>query len=251
MAYWKQTDPRRVYCSFNVGGGWAWDNGSEYHVKGGGRGLDWNHAAPQSMDNYDKDLHFPRNYKDSVPNHSPIIAHEQGQWCAFPDLRERGQYTGVYKTYNFDIFADLLRDNGMATMAGKFLHASGKLQSLCYRLEMERNLRTKDYAGFMLLGLNDYSGQGTALVGPLNVFGVKRVMSTAPSGGSRATTSSSWLSSPSLSLPPERHVMSPSMSTMLSMARIVFGPSCLMPSRHQLEIRSWVHLTSPVASVCM
>jgi hypothetical protein len=170
VAYWKQTDPRRVYCSFNVGGGWAWDNGSEYHVKGGGRGLDWNHAAPQSMDNYDKDLHFPRNYKDSVPNHSPIIAHEQGQWCAFPDLRERSQYTGVYKTYNFDIFADLLRDNGMATMAGKFLHASGKLQSLCYRLEMERNLRTKDYAGFMLLGLNDYSGQGTALVGPLSVF---------------------------------------------------------------------------------
>lgn len=170
VAYWKQTDPRRVYCSFNVGGGWAWDNGSEYHVKGGGRGLDWNHAAPQSMDNYDKDLHFPRNYKDSVPNHSPIIAHEQGQWCAFPDLRERSQYTGVYKAYNFDIFADLLRDNGMATMAGKFLHASGKLQSLCYRLEMERNLRTKDYAGFMLLGLNDYSGQGTALVGPLNVF---------------------------------------------------------------------------------
>ena len=170
VEYWKQTDPRRVYCSFNVGGGWAWDNGSEYHVKGGGRGLDWNHAAPQSMDNFDKDLRFPRNYKDSVPNHSPIIAHEQGQWCAFPDLRERSQYTGVYKAYNFDIFADLLRDNGMATMAGKFLHTSGKLQSLCYRFEIERNLRTKDYAGFMLLGLNDYSGQGTALVGPLNVF---------------------------------------------------------------------------------
>lgn len=170
VEYWKQTDPRRVYCSFNVGGGWAWDSGSEYHVKGGGRGLDWNHAAPQSMDNFDKDLRFPRNYKDSVPNHSPIIAHEQGQWCAFPDLGERSQYTGVYKAYNFDIFADLLCDNGMATMAGRFLHASGKLQSLCYRFEMERNLRTKDYAGFMLLGLNDYSGQGTALVGPLNVF---------------------------------------------------------------------------------
>ena len=170
VEYWKQADPRRVYCSFNVGGGWAWDNGSEYHVKGGGRGLDWNHAAPQSMDNFDKDLRFPRNYKDSVPNHSPIIAHEQGQWCAFPDLGERSQYTGVYKAYNFDIFADLLCDNGMATMAGRFLHASGKLQSLCYRFEMERNLRTKDYAGFMLLGLNDYSGQGTALVGPLNVF---------------------------------------------------------------------------------
>lgn len=170
VAYWKKSDPRRVYCSFNVGGGWAWDNGSEYHVKGGGRGLDWNRAAPQSVDNFEQDLSFPRNYKDSIPNHSPIIAHEQGQWCAFPDLRERNQYTGVYKAYNFDIFEDLLRDNGMAAMAGKFLYASGKLQTLCYRFEMERNLRTRGYAGFMLLGLNDYSGQGTALVGPLNVF---------------------------------------------------------------------------------
>ena len=47
--------------------------------------------------------------------------------------------------------------------------ASGKLQTLAYKYEMERNLRTKNYAGFVLLGLNDYSGQGTALVGPLNV----------------------------------------------------------------------------------
>ena len=30
-------------------------------------------------------------------------------------------------------------------------------------------LRTRDCAGFQLLGLNDYSGQGTALVGVLNV----------------------------------------------------------------------------------
>ena len=63
----------------------------------------------------------------------------------------------------------MLRDNGMEQMAEKFLMASGRLQTLCYKYEIERNLRTKDYAGFQLLGLNDYSGQGTALVGPLNV----------------------------------------------------------------------------------
>lgn len=168
--YWRKTDPRRVYCSFNVGGGWAWDDGSEYHVKGGGRGLEWNKAAPQSCDDYGKDLRFPRNYKGKEPNNTPVIAHEQGQWCAFPDLSERNQYKGVYKAYNFDIFADLLKNNGMETMARKFLHASGKLQTVCYKFEIERNLRTDGYAGFMLLGLNDYSGQGTALVGPLNVF---------------------------------------------------------------------------------
>ena len=168
--YWKKADARRIYASFNVGGGWAWDGGSQYHAKAGARGLDWDRHAPQSTDDYYDQLLYPRNYKGKDPNNSPIIAHEQGQWCAFPDLSERSQYTGVYKAYNFDIFADLLRDHGMQQMATKFLHSSGKLQTLCYKYEIERNLRTKDYAGFMLLALNDYSGQGTALVGPLNVF---------------------------------------------------------------------------------
>ena len=163
-------DPTRIYCGASVGGGWAWDEGSEFHVKGGARGLEWSRQAPQSQDNYYDQIEFPRNYRDSLPNNSPIIAHEQGQWCAFPDFREISQYTGVYKARNFEIFRDLLRDNGMEEMAGKFLEASGRLQTLCYKYEIERNLRTPDYTGFQLLGLNDYSGQGTALVGPLNVM---------------------------------------------------------------------------------
>lgn len=165
----KQYDPTKLYAGASVGGGWAWDSGSEYHVKAGARGLDWDRRAPQSQDDYYQQILFPRNYKDTVPNNSPIVAHEQGQWCVFPDFSEIPQYTGVYKAKNFEIFRDLLADNGMASQAEKFLHASGKLQTLCYKYETERNLRTKDYAGFQYLGLNDYSGQGTALVGPLNV----------------------------------------------------------------------------------
>ena len=167
----KSYDPTRLYCGASVGGGWAWDNGSEYHVKGGARGLDeWNRSLPSSDNDYAHGINFPRNYKDTVANMSPIITHEKGQWCAFPDFKEIPQYTGVYKARNFEIFQDLLRDNGMASQAEKFLHASGMLQTLCYKYEIERNLRTPDYAGFQLLGLNDYSGQGTALTGVLNVF---------------------------------------------------------------------------------
>ena len=168
-------DSTKVYCGASVGGGWAWDDGSEYHVKGGARGLDWDRHAPSSDDDYYAQIEQPRNFKPSAAlanstlNNSPIIAHEQGQWCAFPDFKEMTQYTGVYKARNFEIFRDMLRDNGMESMAEKFLMASGRLQTLCYKYEIERNLRTKDYAGFQLLGLNDYSGQGTALVGPLNV----------------------------------------------------------------------------------
>lgn len=165
----KQYDPTKLYAGASVGGGWAWDSGSDYHVKAGARGLDWDKHAPSSDDDYYQQLLFPRNYKSKEPNHSPIVAHEQGQWCTFPDFSEIPQYTGAYKARNFEIFRDLLRDNGMASQAEKFLMASGRLQTLCYKYETERNLRTKDYAGFQYLGINDYSGQGTALVGPLNV----------------------------------------------------------------------------------
>lgn len=165
----RQYDPTKIYCGASVGGGWAWDSGSEYHVKGGARGLDWDRKAPQSQDDYEQDVLHPRNFKGEV-NTEPYISHEKGQWCVFPDLDEVSQYTGVYKARNFEIFSDLLRDNGMASQARNFLMASGKLQTLCYKYEIERNLRTPDYAGFQLLGLNDYSGQGTALEGVLNVF---------------------------------------------------------------------------------
>ena len=172
----KQYDATKVYCGASVGGGWAWDNGSEYHVKGGARGLDWDRHVPHSDDDYYDQILYPRNYHPlptgegrGGANNTPIIAHEQGQWCAFPDFKEIEQYTGAYKARNFEIFRDLLADNGMASQAERFLNASGKLQVLAYKYEIERNLRTPDYAGFQLLGLNDYSGQGTALVGPLNV----------------------------------------------------------------------------------
>ena len=177
--HWKEADSRRLYCGASVGGGWAWDDESQYHVKGGGRGLNWGRHSPSSDDDYLSDILRPRNYKGTDVNNSPIIAHEQGQWCAFPDLEETRLYTGVYKARNFEIFRDLLRDNGMEGQARNFLMASGKLQTLCYKYEIERNLRTPDYSGFQLLALNDYSGQGTALEGVLNVFWKEKGYCTA------------------------------------------------------------------------
>jgi hypothetical protein len=58
----------------------------------------------------------------------------------------------------------------MTDMSRKFLMASGNLQLLCYKHDLEKLFRTPEYAGFFMLSLNDYSGQGTALVGVLNVF---------------------------------------------------------------------------------
>lgn len=172
VALMKEYDPRHLYCGFSVGGGWAWQPGSEYAVKAGARGLnEWARRAPESMVNFEKNIAV-YNGKDmpNTPITMPFVSHETGQWCAFPNFDEIEKYTGVNKAKNFEIFRDLLKDNGMESRGRDFMLASGKLQALCYKAEVERTLRTPNYAGFQLLSLNDYSGQGTALVGVTDVF---------------------------------------------------------------------------------
>ena len=100
----------------------------------------------------------------------PVISHETGQWCAFPDFSEMPKYTGKLKPKNFEIFRESLAEKGMLHQAREFLIASGKLQLACYKEEIEALLRTPGMGGFQLLDLHDYPGQGTALVGVLNVF---------------------------------------------------------------------------------
>ena len=178
----KQYDTRHLYCGFSVGGGWAWQPGSEFAVKAGARGLDeWVRTKPESMKDFSEKINM-YNGKDmpGTPITMPFVSHETGQWCAFPNFNEISKYTGVNRAKNFEIFCDILNDNGMGSMAGKFLLASGKLQALCYKYEIERTLRTPNYAGFQLLSLNDYSGQGTALVGLTDVFFDEKGYISAP-----------------------------------------------------------------------
>lgn len=100
----------------------------------------------------------------------PVISHEIGQWCVFPDFSEMSRYSGYLKPRNFEIFRDALQRNGLGDLAEEFLHASGKLQALCYKEDIESALRTPQMGGFQLLDLHDFPGQGTALVGVLNPF---------------------------------------------------------------------------------
>jgi len=97
----------------------------------------------------------------------PTVGHEIGQWCVYPDFKEIAKYTGVLRATNFEIFRETLADNHMGDQAEAFLMASGKLQVLCYKADIEAALRTKDFGGFELLQLHDFPGQGTALVGIL------------------------------------------------------------------------------------
>jgi len=169
--YWKQADHRRVYTGASVGQSWAWQPASQYHVKAGARGLDWKSNQPETLSDYGARI-------DSIKQ--PYVSHETGQWCVFPNFDEIKKYTGVTRAKNFELFQEDLVDNDMSELSHEFLMASGHLQALCYKHEIERTLRTPGYAGFQLLSLNDYSGQGTALVGVLDAFWDEKGYMTAP-----------------------------------------------------------------------
>jgi len=76
----------------------------------------------------------------------------------------------VLKAKNFEIFKESLEAKQMGHLADSFLLSSGKLQALCYKADIEAALRTPGLAGFQLLDLHDFPGQGTALVGVLDAF---------------------------------------------------------------------------------
>ena len=52
----------------------------------------------------------------------------------------------------------------------EFFRASGALSAICYKADIEMAMRTPDFGGFHLLDLQDFPGQGTALVGLLDAF---------------------------------------------------------------------------------
>ena len=100
----------------------------------------------------------------------PIISHEIGQYQIFPDYDEIEKYTGVLRATNLEIFKSRLEKAGMLDKDSIFQQATGAWSALCYKAEMEAAIRTKGFAGFQLLDLQDFPGQGTALVGILDAF---------------------------------------------------------------------------------
>ena len=100
----------------------------------------------------------------------PLISHEIGQFQVYPDFREIDQYRGILRATNFEIFRERLTKAGMLDQAHDFFKASGALAVINYREEIEAVLRTPKMGGFQLLDLQDFPGQGTALVGILNAF---------------------------------------------------------------------------------
>jgi hypothetical protein len=100
----------------------------------------------------------------------PLVGHEIGQWTFYPNFDEMPKYTGVLAAKNFALVRDDLAAKHMPDLAPRIVQATGRQAVLLYKEEMELLLRTPGHAGFALLDLHDYPGQGTALIGILDPF---------------------------------------------------------------------------------
>jgi hypothetical protein len=166
VEHFKKRDSRHLYTA---GAGWPFVPENQFHLTpapriqawGGGLKSRINARAPETT----------TDYREAVQKSDvPLVSHEIGQWCVYPNFDEIPKYTGYLKPRNFEIFRETLTANHMGDQARQFLLASGKLQTLCYKEEIESALRTPGFAGFHLLDLHDFPGQGTALVGVLDPF---------------------------------------------------------------------------------
>lgn len=100
----------------------------------------------------------------------PVISHESGQRCMYPDFSEISKYDGPVRARNLELWRNMLEENGMSDQADDFFRASGTLTVLEYKAVIEALLRSSSSAGFQLLSLNDFTGQGYAPVGVLDPF---------------------------------------------------------------------------------
>ncbi len=164
VEHYRTADPRRLYTPDT---GWA-----AVDAPGPVKGADYIAVGRLGQGPVRGDSGwFGSNYSASLEGvNVPVLAHELGQWCAYPDYDIIKKFTGYLQPGNYKIFRDSLAAHGMEGKDHAFAAASGRWQLQCYKEEIEANLRTTGTAGFQLLDLHDYIGQGTALVGLLDTF---------------------------------------------------------------------------------
>lgn len=150
-----------VTCRVGEGDGYSTHARASFSFADATEGGYLNNTYPNSVMNFDAALE-----KSSVP----VIGHETGQFQMYPNYEEIKKYTGVLAPWNFEVFHNRLEKAGMLDQASDFFKASGAWSVKLYRADIEMNLRSKRMAGFQLLDLQDYPGQGSAYVGILDAF---------------------------------------------------------------------------------
>lgn len=176
LAMAKEMDGTRLYA-----------NGSNVHY--GERGCDSKSDFYTSSGFYEQDLrgtfadmrgYINNCYPNAATNFDgtmtelrktyakPVFSFEVGQFEILPDFQELEDFRGISDPANFRLIQEKVKERGLEEAWPKYVEASGELSRLCYREEIEAAMRTEQLSGISLLGLQDFPGQGTALVGMMN-----------------------------------------------------------------------------------
>lgn len=165
LKQWK-IDPRHLYTASS---GYPTVEGSDYYDFYGARPQHWQEGLKGRFNS--QPLNTRYDYTEYVEKFTiPMITHEIGQWCAYPDFNQISKYVGVLKPYNYELFREGLREKNLLDQAADFHIASGKFQIIQKKEEFESYFRTPGMGGYFLLQLNDYPGQGTSPVGVVDAF---------------------------------------------------------------------------------
>ena len=100
----------------------------------------------------------------------PTISHEVGQWVVNPPYDDFARYAGPLKPTNLAHFRDQLTERSMLDQVKQMTLATGRFAWTLYKEDIECALRTPHFGGIHLLQLQDFPGQGEALIGLLNAF---------------------------------------------------------------------------------
>lgn len=98
----------------------------------------------------------------------PVFSFEVGQFEVLPDFEELDSFRGISDPVNLKLIRKRVEEQGLLPVWKKYVEATGELSRLAYREEIEAAMRTRELSGISLLGLQDFPGQGTALVGMMN-----------------------------------------------------------------------------------
>ncbi|MCP4310132.1 MAG: glycoside hydrolase family 2, partial [Bacteroidetes bacterium] len=158
-------DPRHLYTCTTAP--YSDDRNDDFYVAGfTPKGRAYGYYPPDgSMATTDHDVHLALEDIDR-----PFIVHEMGWPAMFPDLREISKYTGNLKPYNFIEYRKSLEEHNLLPEADNFRRSTGAFTVLLYKYLIEQSLKTDNSAGFQLLSLQDFPGQGVALIGILDAF---------------------------------------------------------------------------------
>lgn len=171
LAYMKEKDPRHIYTNstYSMGAGHKGrpEPEDEYMVASrtlAGQIRGQNYLASRRPD-------FRSDYSRYASGVDiPLISHEIGQYSVYPTIGEIDKYTGTLDPLNLKGIRDDLKRRGLLGRAEDYTLASGRLAAILYKEEVERALKTRELSGFQMLGLQDFSGQSTALVGLVDAF---------------------------------------------------------------------------------